>query len=175
MKTKSFIVRAGPVIFVLTVILWAGTTFPNDQASASEKIQTSYLGQIGQKIEPVFQPMGLDWRGGVGLLAAFAAREVFVSTLAVVYNVADENQEVGLLNAMKQAKFSDGRPIFTVASTLGLIVFFMIALQCLSTVGMMIKESNSVKLALIQLVLFNLIAYVAAVAVVQGLHAVGIA
>ncbi len=174
MKTKSFVTRAGPVIFVLTVILWIGTTFPNYQASDSEKIQTSYLGIMGQKIEPVFEPMGLDWRAGVGLIAAFAAREVFVSTLAVVYNVADENQEAGLLNAMKAAQFKDGQHIFTVASITGLIFFFMIALQCLSTVGIMIKESNSVKLAIIQLVLFNVVAYLIAVGLVQGLRAIGI-
>ncbi len=175
MKTKSFITRAGPVIFVLTVILWVGTTFPNYQAKASEKIQTSYLGMVGQKIEPVFEPMGLDWRGGVGLLAAFAAREVFVSTLAVVYNISDEDQEAGLMTAMKSATFANGQPIFTVATLIGLIFFFMIALQCLSTVGIMIKESNSVKIAVIQLVAFNLIAYGVAVALVQGLRAIGIA
>ena len=175
MKTKSFITRAGPVIFVLTVILWAGTTFPNYKASPSEKIQTSYLGVVGQKIEPVFVPMGLDWRGGIGLLAAFAAREVFVSTLAVVYNVTESEEQTGLLDAMRSAHFADGQPIFTVASSVGLIFFFMIALQCLSTVGMMIKESNSIKIALIQLVAFNLAAYLIAVGLVQGLRAIGVA
>lgn len=174
MKTKSFIQRAGPVIFVLTVVLWVGTTFPHHQASDAEKIQTSYLGQLGQKIEPVFEPMGLDWRGGIGLLAAFAAREVFVSTLAVVYNVADADSEAGLLNAMSQAKLSDGTPVFTVASSVGLILFFMVALQCLSTVGMMIRESNSYQVALIQLVAFNLFAYVLAVAAVQSLKSFGL-
>jgi ferrous iron transport protein B len=175
MKTKSFIVRAGPVIFVLTVFLWVGTTFPNYRADDSEKIQTSYLGQVGQKIEPVFKPMGIDWRGGIGLLAAFAAREVFVSTLAVVYNVTEDEGETGLLSAMEGAHFEDGTPIFTLATCAGLVAFFMIALQCLSTVGMMIKESRSVKLALIQLVAFNVVAYLAAVMIVQGLHAVGVA
>lgn len=176
LKTKSFIMRAGPVIFVLAIILWAGITFPNYKASDAEKIQTSYLGQVGQIIEPVFKPMGLDWRGGIGLLAAFAAREVFVSTLAVVYNVAnDTEQNTKLLDAMKQAQFVDGTPIFTVASCVGLIFFFMIALQCLSTVGMMIRESNSVKIAIIQLIAFNLFAYVVAVSLVQGLRAMGIA
>ena len=175
MKTKSFITRAGPVIFILTVILWVGTTFPNYQANDSQKIQSSYLGQMGQKIEPLFEPMGLDWRGGVSLLAAFAAREVFVSTLAMVYNIADEEQEAGLMTAMKSAQFPDGRPIFTFATMVGLIFFFMVALQCLSTVGIMIKESNSVKLAIIQLVVFNVIAYVGAVVLVQGLRAFGIA
>lgn len=175
MKTKSFISRAGPVIFVLTVILWVGTTFPHYNASDAEKIQTSYLGQVGKAIEPVFEPMGLDWRGGIGLLAAFAAREVFVSTMAVVYNIADSEDEAGLLEAMKSAQFADGRKVFTVASCVGLLFFFMVALQCLSTVGMMIKESNSVKIALVQLVAFNLVAYMVAVVLVQGLRAVGIA
>ncbi len=175
LKTKSFITRAGPVIFILTIVLWVGTTFPHYQAPEFEKIQTSYLGQVGQKIEPVFKPMGLDWRGGIGLIAAFAAREVFVSTLAVVYNVTEDTTDGGkLLTAMKTAHFPDGTPIFTVASSIGLILFFMIALQCLSTVGMMIKESNSVKIAILQLVAFNVIAYLLSVGVVQGLRALGV-
>lgn len=174
MKTKSFITNAGPVIFVLTVILWVGITFPNYKAEESIKVQTSYLGQAGQFIEPVFKPMGLDWRGGVGLMSAFAAREVFVSTLAVVYNVSENDGDKGLISAMQEAKFSDGTPIFTTAVVWGLIIFFMIALQCLSTVGVMIRESGSWKLAMIQLVSFNVLGYVLAVAVVQGLRAFGV-
>lgn len=175
LKTKSFITGAGPVIFILTVVLWVGVTFPNYKADEGVRIQSSYLGQVGQKIEPVFEPMGLDWRGGIGLMAAFAAREVFVSTLAVVYSVAEEAGDQGLIEALQAAKFEDGRAVFTPAVVWGLIVFFMIALQCLSTVGMMIRESGSKKLALIQLVAFNVIAYGAAVIVVQGLRAFGIA
>lgn len=174
MKTKSFIVRAGPVIFILTVILWVGITFPNYKADDTVKIQTSYLGQVGQKIEPVFEPMGLDWRGGIGLMAAFAAREVFVSTLAVVYSVSEDLGDKGLIEAMQSARFADGRPIFTTAVVWGLVVFFMIALQCLSTVGMMIQESGSVRLAVLQLIILNLLAYSAAVLVVQGLRALGV-
>lgn len=174
MKTRSFITRAGPVIFILTILLWVGMTFPNSQESGVERIQTSYLGQVGQKIEPVFQPMGLDWRGGLGLMAAFAAREVFVSTLAVVYSVGEEVPESGLLEALQGARFSDGQLVYTTSVVWGLIVFFMIALQCLSTVGMMIQESGSWRLALVQLLVFNLVAYAAAVGVVQGLRALGV-
>jgi ferrous iron transport protein B len=181
MKTKSFIGRAGPVIFVLTILLWFGTSFPRNQVSESQSIQFSYLGQMGQKIEPLFEPLGLDWRGGVGLLAAFAAREVFVSTLAVIYNVTAEPDKTGqatgaggLLEAMRAATNSQGQPVFTTSTVIGLIIFFMIALQCLSTVAMMIRESRSVKIALTQLVIFNGIAYALAVAVVQGLRSLGL-
>lgn len=174
LKTRSFIFRAGPVIFTLTVILWVGITFPHYQAEETVKVQTSYLGQVGQKIEPLFEPMGLDWRGGIGLLAAFAAREVFVSTLAVVYSVSEESGDSGLIAAMQNATFQDGRPIFTTAVVWGLVVFFMIALQCLSTVATMIKESGSIKLALFQLLILNVIGYGLAVALVQGLRALGI-
>lgn len=177
-KTKSFIFRAGPVIFVLSVFLWLGMNYPkiNPEISAeTTQLESSYLGQMGQHLEPVFEPMGLDWRGGVGLIAAFAAREVFVSTLAVLYHSDEEAGDPGLIEKLQQAKNSQGQLIFTTSVMWGLILFFMIALQCLSTVGVMIKESQSWKLAMIQLVLFNALAYVVAVGVVQGLRIFGVA
>jgi ferrous iron transport protein B len=176
-KTKTFILRAGPVIFVLSVFLWLGMNYPkvNPELSAdTTQLEYSYLGRMGQHLEPVFEPMGLDWRGGVGLIAAFAAREVFVSTLAVLYHSDEEAGDPGLIEKLQQAKNSEGQMIFTTSVMWGLILFFMIALQCLSTVGVMIKESQSWKLAMIQLVLFNVLAYGVAVAVVQGLRSFGI-
>ena len=88
-KTKSFILRAGPVIFVLSVFLWLGMNYPKitpELSADTTQLEYSYLGKMGQHLEPIFEPMGLDWRGGIGLIAAFAAREVFVSTLAVLYH-----------------------------------------------------------------------------------------
>ena len=124
---------------------------------------------LGQNIEPLFRPLGVDWRVGFGLISAFAAREVFVSSLALVFNSEDPNEEVqskSLISAMKKAAFPDGTPIFTVATVSGIFIFFMIALQCTSTVGILRRETGSWKPALMQLFFSNAVAYGLAVAVV---------
>lgn len=173
-RTKSYVTRAGPPIFTFAVLIWLGTTFPNYQAEPVERLQTSYLATAGQMIEPLFKPMGLDWRAGVGLMSAFAAREVFVSSLAVMFNIADAEETEGLLAAMRSASFADGTPIFTIASCIGLIIFFMIALQCMSTYAVSVRENGSWRFATAQLVVFNLVAYALAVIAVQGLRLVGV-
>ncbi len=177
-KTRSYIVKAGPVIFVLSLFIWAASTFPNYQAEdPTDRLTKSYAAEVGRMIEPVLEPMGVDWRVGVGLISAFAAREVFVSTLAVVFHITEENEEslqASLLQQMRQATFPDGTAIFTVASVVGLILFFMIALQCVATVGVARREFGSWKWALTQLVVLNLVAYILAVVAVQGLRLVGI-
>lgn len=146
-------------------------------AAASYQLEQSYLGKVGQVLEPIMKPMGVDWRVGIGLLSAFAAREVFVSTMALIFNITGDEaaQADGVLKSMSEAKFADGTAIFTVASVIGLLIFFMIALQCMTTFAIAIRESGSWKFALLQLVAFNLAAYVLAVAVVQGLRVVGVA
>lgn len=175
LRTNSYVRRAGPPIFLFAVLIWVGSTFPQYRMEDPERLQASYLAQAGQWIEPVFEPMGVDWRVGVGLLSAFAAREVFVSSVAMMFNIAgeEEAQAEGLLSAMAKATNSAGQPIFTVATVLGLLVFFMVALQCISTVGIQMKE-NDKSFAVTQLVVFNFAAYVMAVIVVQGLRAIGV-
>lgn len=178
-KTKSYALRAGPVIFVVALTLWLASSFPRNPDGAAPTLSQSYAAQAGQWIEPVFRPLGLDWRAGVGLLSAFSAREVFVSSLALVMNLSgDVTDDIGLrdgfLQRMKEATFADGTKVFTTASVFGLIVYFMLALQCLSTTTMAAREWRSVRLAVIQLILFNAIAYVAAFGVVHGLRAFGI-
>lgn len=177
-RTFAYVRRAGPPIFTFAVLMWVATNFPNfREEDPAVRMNSSYASQLGQVIEPAFEPMGGDWRTGVGLIAAFAAREVFVSSLAVVFQVADEEETMQdtLLAKMSEAKAPNGYPLFTLASVLGLIVFFMIALQCISTVAMAARESGGWKFALGQLVAFNVVAYVLAVAIVQGLRAFGIA
>lgn len=178
LRTKNYLRRAGPAIFTFALIIWLATTFPNYQfENKTERLDSSYAAEIGRVIEPVFTPMGGDWRTGVGLISAFAAREVFVSSLAIVFQVTDaaeDSLQATLLEKMNQAKAPNGLPLFTVASVLGLIVFFMIALQCLSTVTVAARESGKWKFAIMQLILFNVIAYVLTVGIVQGLRAIGI-
>ncbi len=179
-KSKTFSTRAGPIILILALVLWFGTTFPRPPVAGSmtnsEIAAHSYAAQFGRSIEPVFKPLGLDWRVGFGLISAFAAREVFVSALAIVFNVegSEEAQTQGLLTAMREASFPDGKKIFTVASVVGIFIFFTIALQCISTVGVLKRESGSWTPALLQLFLSNFFAYILAIAAVNGLKAIGL-
>ncbi|MBX7230767.1 MAG: ferrous iron transporter B [Bdellovibrionales bacterium] len=174
-RSGIYIKKAGPVIFCLAMFIWLGTHFPRGKENMSETqaMQSSYLGQLGQHMEPVFKPLGVDWRVGVGLLSAFAAREVFVSALAVVFDVTLKDDEAAvrgpLLKAMKEAQFSNGERIFTRASIIGLIVYFMFALQCSSTSAIAGKEMNSWKFAVLQFFVLNILAYVSASAVVHFL------
>lgn len=170
-RTWSYVRRSGPIIFVIAMLMWVGTTFPRGEEGMdpSHQIEQSYAGRLGHFIEPAVEPLGVDWRVGVGLISAFAAREVFVSTLAVTFNITDEDEEAqsqGLLAQMQVAQTRKGEPVFTTASVWGLLVFFMIALQCMSTFAVARRESGSWKFAVSQVVVFNLLAYVAAAAVV---------
>ncbi|RME14820.1 MAG: ferrous iron transporter B [Bdellovibrio sp.] len=179
LRTQAYIKKAGPMIFILSVLIWAASHFPYyKDLSTSEQVQKSVAGQVGQVLEPIFEPMGGDWRVGVGLMSAFAAREVFVSSLAIMFNVTEDVEEEGVRNSllakMKQAKNLQGEPVFTLSSVLGLILFFMIALQCVSTSTVVAKEMNSLKFALYQVISMNIIAYILTVALVQGLRTLGV-
>lgn len=162
-KTWGYLQRAGPPIFVFALLVWVGTTFPNYNAENDQiKLETSYAGQLGHTIEPIFQPMGVDWRVGVSLISAFAAREVFASSLAVIFNVTGEDDsslQAGLLDSMNSATDARGRTIFTTASVIALLIFVMVALQCTSTTAIVIRETGKVSWALAQVVAYNVLAY----------------
>lgn len=162
-KTWGYLQRAGPPIFVFALLVWVGTTFPNYNAESDQvKLETSYAGQLGHTIEPIFEPMGVDWRVGVSLISAFAAREVFASSLAVIFNVTGEDDsslQAGLLDSMSTAKDSQGRLIFTTGSVVALLIFVMVALQCTSTTAIVIRETGKVSWAVAQVVAYNALAY----------------
>ena len=163
-RTKHFIWKAGPVIFVFSLLLWGATNFPRTpELSPSEQLQQSYAGQLGQKIEPAFEVMGADWRVGVSLISAFVAREVFVSVLAIVLKNTEEEDPQKLAEIMQKAHWSDGTPLFTTGSVMALLVFFLFSLQCLSTTGVVYKETGSWMFAAVQLVALNIMGYVGAV------------
>jgi ferrous iron transport protein B len=176
-KTKAFIKRAGPVIFVLSLLIWVLSTFPRTDLAGNERFDQSYLAQTGQVLEPLFSPMGLDWRAGIGILSSFAAREVFVSTMAVIFNIESETEDglsEGLLASLSEARTSGGDLVFTMSSVVGLLLFFAIALQCMSTFAIAIKEGGSWKFAWLQLFVFNSLAYGLAVLAVQMLRMAGL-
>ncbi|PRO73961.1 ferrous iron transporter B [Alteromonas alba] len=151
-----FIKRAGPIIFMVSVGIWVLGYFP-----LNSTLQNSWLGQIGHFIEPIFTPMGLDWRYGVAILMSFLAREVFVGALGTLFGLEGADEDVAGLAERVQA---DG---MTTEAGLGLMLFYVVALQCVATVAMLKGESGSSKLSWGLYVAYGLLAYAIAVAVNQ--------
>ena len=149
--------------------MWAVTHFPrNPDLPSEQQVKQSYIGQFGTWIEPMTETIGGDWRVGVSLLSAFVAREVFVSVLAVVLKSSQDETRSGggglissMTHTMKKTrkKGGTGELLFSTKGVLALLVFFMLSLQCLSTTGVVLKESGSLGLALSQLLILNLAGY----------------
>lgn len=179
-RSKQYLRKAGLTIIVIAMALWLLTHLPVNANSDSEYIAVSesYAAKMGKFFEPVFKPMGLDWRGGVAMTMGFAAREVFVGSLALMYRIEDADEETmntRLLKKMEEATFEGtDQKIFTTASSIGILFFFVIALQCFPTVVTAKTEIGSWKLPLIQLATFTGTAYLGAVIIVQTLRAIGI-
>ena len=168
-RSGLFLQRAGTVILALSIVLWALMSYPKhsglDEAAA---LKASYAGQAGTLIEPVIKPLGYDWRIGIGLIASFAAREVFVSTMSIVFNIGKEAKEDSLKVAFAKATWPDGKPLFTPLVCVSLMVFYVFALQCLSTIAVVYRETNSWKWPLFQFCYMGLLAYLAALLVFQS-------
>lgn len=191
-SSKQYILKAGPMILGFSLILWFLTFFPNinpavetaglpsDQAEnliRAERLESSFASDLGKIIQPVMTPIGMDWRIGVSLISAFAAREVFVSSLALTFKVTSdiEQEQNTLLNSLRSARIeSTGQQLFTTATSIGLIVFFIFALQCLSTVAVSKKETGGWKIPLLQVTIFTSLAYVMTLITVNGLRFLGI-
>jgi ferrous iron transport protein B len=154
-RSKHFVTKAGKIIFAVTVVIWVLGYFPNQGTD----LGTSWLGYLGRIVEPLFAPLGLDWRYAVAILTSFLAREVFVGTLGTIFGIesADEN----MTPLVEQIQSSD----LAIGSGLALLVFFAIALQCVSTVAILSKESGSGALALKMFVGYLCLAYAAALAI----------
>jgi ferrous iron transport protein B len=125
------------------------------------KLENSFAGILGKSIEPVIQPLGYDWKIGIALITSFAAREVFVGTMATLYSVGDQDDDdLRLRDKMKTAKKEDGTPVYTLASGLSLMIFYVFAMQCMSTLAIVKRETKSWKWPIIQLVYMTGLAYV---------------
>jgi ferrous iron transport protein B len=193
-RSWMFVKRAGTVILAISIILWGLMYFPRStQQSAvggqpseigtqaetkveSEQLRNSFAGKLGHVIEPVIQPLGFDWKIGVALIASFAAREVLVSTLSIIYNVGkDANEESEtLISAIRDEKRDDGSPVWTPLTALTLMVFFVLAMQCMSTVAVVRRETNSWRWPLFMVVYMTALAYLAAFITYQGGKMLGI-
>jgi ferrous iron transport protein B len=142
-----------------------------DQAEAGEKLRQSFAGRLGRAIEPVIAPLGFDWKMGIGIVASFAAREVFVSTMSTVYNVGYDKSESSirsLADTLRDQKKSDGSPIYTPLVAVTLMVFYVFALQCVSTVAIVRRETNSWKWPAFQWLYMGALAWVLAFITYQG-------
>jgi ferrous iron transport protein B len=185
-KAKVFVFDAGKVIMIISLVLWAFSSFgptekrnkieenyailiKNDPVNESryqaEKssalLENSYAGIMGRSIEPVIRPLGYDWKIGIALITSFAAREVFVGTMATLYSVgenADENSET-LRNKMNAAKRADGTQVYTTATGYSLLIFYLLAMQCMSTLAVVKRETGSWKWPIIQLIYMTGLAY----------------
>ena len=192
-KARIFVTDAGKVIMVISLILWALSSFgpggrmqrttehyeqlkshPDaditklDKEFHAAKLENSYAGILGKSIEPAIAPLGFDWKIGIALITSFAAREVFVGTMATLYSVGDKDQGSLLLKEkMKAAVRSDGKPVFNLASGLSLMIFYLFAMQCMSTLAVVKRETRSWKWPIIQLIYMTGLAYLMSLLVYQ--------
>lgn len=189
-KVKIFVVDAGKIILAISIILWALASFgPGDrmeneaaklkpaqfanedsynEAVASVKLENSYIGIMGKAIEPVIEPLGYDWKIGISLITSFAAREVFVGSLATIYSVHQEDDNTQpLIAKMREEKHTDGTPVYSLATGCSLLVFYAFAMQCMATLAVVKRETKSWKWPLIQLGYMGALAYIGALITYQ--------
>ncbi|NBC58381.1 MAG: ferrous iron transport protein B [Bacteroidetes bacterium] len=186
-KTKSFVFGAGKIILAISIILWVLASYgPNDKFKNAEeivntevktenldltqeeldtkissyKLRHSYIGYMGKGIEPVVQPLGYDWKIGIAVISSFAAREVFVGTLATIYSVGSENEETIKKRMSKEVNPVFGGKLFNLASGISLLLFYAFAMQCMSTLAVVKRETNTWKWPIFQLVFMTGFAYI---------------
>ena len=194
-KAKIFVLDAGKVIMIISVVLWAMATFgPPARMEAIEmkyarakqeqpanklllerdeqtaRLENSFAGIMGHAIEPFIRPLGYDWKIGIALITSFAAREVFVGTMATLYSVGDDqDMDKTLREKMRDAKRIDGTPVYTLATGLSLLIFYVFAMQCMSTMAVVKRETRGWKYPIIQFLYMFVLAYVGALIVYQSL------
>jgi len=181
-RGKAFVTEAGKIIIAISILLWFLASFPRNEIPAQQSVSNieevsttaegqvgesesqlinSYAGKFGHFIEPVIKPLGFDWKIGIGLITSFAAREVMVGTLNTIYSIEGDGGEI---TTLKQKLINDkdhetGEPVYSTATALSLMVFFALAMQCMSTLAIVRKETNSWKWALIMLFYMTGLAY----------------
>ena len=188
-KTRSFVTEAGKIILAISILLWVMASYgPGKNFEEAEQIvaanhtelegetlsnkvnayrlEHSYIGILGKSIEPVITPLGYDWKIGIALISSFAAREVFVGTLSTIYSVESDAEET-IKNRMASEVRTDGKPLFNLASGISLMLFYAFAMQCMSTLAIVKKETNSWKWPMIQLFGMSILAYVIAFSTYQ--------
>jgi len=175
-QARVFLTRAGTIILSISIVLWFLASYPryvprpgeSVQEIAGQQIRHSFAGRLGRLIEPVVRPLGFDWKIGIGLIGSFAAREVLVSTLATVYNVgSSEDVTVDLKESLRRERYPDGRPVYTPLVALSLMVYFVLACQCMSTIAIVRRETNSWTWPLFMVGYLTSLAYLASLTLFQ--------
>ncbi len=186
-KVKVFLFDAGKIIIAISIILWVLSSYApgnkfeeiNEKYSnssldksetnvliASDKLEASYAGIIGKTIEPAIEPLGFDWKIGISLVTSFAAREVFVGTMATLYSVGDADNTLSIREKMMAAtNHKTGEKIYTKATTFSLLIFYVFAMQCMATLAIVYRETNSIKWPVIQVVYMGALAYLSSLLV----------
>lgn len=191
-KVRSFVWEAGRMIVGISIVLWALASFaPGDSAEIAEKetrlkftnlpekelemkvnsarLEVSYAGHLGKFIEPAIKPLGYDWKIGIALITSFAAREVFVGTMATIYSIGEEDDTTKLREKMAAQRKPDGTPVYTLASGVSLLLFYAFAMQCMSTIAVVKRETKGWKYPIIQLIYLTVLAYLMAFLAFWGL------
>jgi ferrous iron transport protein B len=183
-KVRVFAWDAGRVIVAISILLWALASYgpsqrmeqaeqeaamqampgEEEQMKAAARLENSYIGILGHAIEPVIKPLGYDWKMGISLITSFAAREVFVGSMATIYSVGEDFEEnSALIDRLREERWSDsGKPVYTLASGMSLMVFYVYAMQCMATFAVVRRETKSWKWPIIQLVYMGVLAYIGA-------------
>ena len=182
-KTKAFVLGAGKIIIIISLILWflasfgprpkdiSGNTGPVEKAQTSKPaLQDSYAGLLGKFIEPAIAPLGFDWKMGIALICSFAAREVFVGTMATIYSIEDDSDVSSIRTRMSEDRnVVTGELVYNPATTWSLLIFYALAMQCMSTLAIVKKETRSWKWPIIQFFMMTGLAYVMSWLVYQWL------
>lgn len=171
-KVWEFISGAGKVIFTVSIILWALSYFgppqhKNEILATDSSLDHSYLGRIGRTMEPAIAPLGYDWKMGIGILTSFAAREVFVGTLSTLYSLDDEAPEGKLIEKMRLDVKPNGDKVFSFATGVSILIFYAFAMQCISTIAVVYRETRSLKWTLLQTISMTFLAYFSALIAYQ--------
>ena len=193
-KTKSFVFGAGKIILAISIVLWFLASYgPGDdfnkaedivakeyasqnlseeelqQHIASYKLEHSFIGITGRAIEPAIRPLGYDWKIGIAIVSSFAAREVFVGTLATIYSVGNDDEDTIKNRMAGEVNPILGGPLFNFASGISLLLFYAFAMQCMSTLAIVKRETNSWKWPILQLTIMSAFAYIVALIAYQVL------
>lgn len=184
-RSSEFLRRAGTTIFALSLVLWFALNYPkpsqsalaalpNSDARSSLIAQHSVAGRVGHAVEPLIAPLGFNWKIGIGLIGAATAREVFVSTMGTVYSVGDgEESALPLRQKMHEDRWPDGRPVWTTLTAVSILVYFVIAMQCMSTLAVVRRETGSWGWPVFMWCYMTALAWLASFAVYQGGRALG--
>ncbi|SFI37042.1 ferrous iron transport protein B [Halpernia frigidisoli] len=171
-KVWEFITGAGKIIFIVSIIIWVFSYFgpstqTKDYVSTDVKLENSYLAKMGKSIEPVIAPLGYDWKMGVGILTSFVAREVFVGTMSTLYSLDDDSADTRIVDKMRNDTKPNGDKVFNFATGLSILIFYAFAMQCVSTIAVVYKETKSWRWTLVQLLGMSGLAYFASLIVYQ--------